>query len=168
MWCVSFPLPRRSWPASVAVARCGGLCRPGALRRLAVHAARTGVTVAAAASWRSPRLRHNVPTTLTQPKSLSNLMLSLSLLLLLRKGVHEMGVYIHRASRCNASPWDQFKSASACALTPTSRTLPAPCNTRKEILNSSTRGINWAHFSILHKNGDPNLRIRVHSNEEHV
>ena len=34
------------------------------------------------------------------------MMLMLMLLLLLRKGVHEMGVYVHRASRCNVSPWD--------------------------------------------------------------
>ena len=41
------PLPR-SWPASVSVGPCGGPSRPRALRRLAFHGARTGVTVAAA------------------------------------------------------------------------------------------------------------------------
>ena len=46
----------------------GGVVRPGAWRRLAVRAERTGVTVALAASWRSLRLQHNVPTTSIQQK----------------------------------------------------------------------------------------------------
>ena len=53
--------PPRSWPSSVPVGRRGGSYRPGASRRSAVHAARTGVTVALAASCRSlQRLRHAV------------------------------------------------------------------------------------------------------------
>ena len=46
--------------------RRGVESRPGAWRRLAVRAEGTGVTVALAASWQSPRLRHHVPTTSQQ------------------------------------------------------------------------------------------------------
>ena len=42
--------------------------RPRAWRRLAVRDEGTGVTVALAASWRSLRLRHHVPTTSIQQK----------------------------------------------------------------------------------------------------
>ena len=72
------------------------------------------------------------------------LLVLLVVLLLFRKGVHDMGVYVHRASRCNVSPWDSLNWASACALTPTPTLHHAPASSVKlceEILNSSTRGI---------------------------
>ena len=59
----------RSWPCSVPLGRRGVESRPGAWRRLAVRAEGTGVTVALAASWRSLRLQHNVPTTSIQQRS---------------------------------------------------------------------------------------------------
>ena len=61
--CTSSRTLPRSWTASVPVGRNGALSRPGALRRLAVHGARAGVTVAAAFALLTSRWQLELPPT---------------------------------------------------------------------------------------------------------